>query len=107
MDALTPEQRSENMRWIHAVKTGQQSEIRKLLRQAGIRVRSYPKSIPGHPHFVVVGLRAATSVSGCFYRWMRGRRPKSNLAYGNAKLERNAHVFARECGARLPATAQL
>ena len=101
VDTVTPEQRSENMRRIRAVNTGPEGVVRKLLRHAGIRARAYPKNVPGRPDFVVTGMRTAIFVNGCFWhshRCMRGRKPKSNLVYWNAKLERNALRDRRNAG---------
>jgi DNA mismatch endonuclease (patch repair protein) len=92
MDTLTPQQRSENMRRIRAVGTGPEAVVRKLLRAAGLKFRRYPKSIPGHPDFIIGGTDVVIFVNGCFWhghRCIRGRKPKSNTAYWNAKLERN------------------
>lgn len=92
VDTLTPEQRSDNMRRIRAVNTGPEAAVRTLLRRAGVRVRRHPVNVPGNPDFAVVGMRVAIFVNGCFWHshgCLRGRRPKSNLAYWSAKLERN------------------
>jgi len=92
MDSLTPEQRSENMRRIRALGTGPEVAVRKLLRRAGIPYRVHPKRVPGNPDFAIRTSKTAIFVNGCFWhchRCTRGRRPKSNRNYWNAKLERN------------------
>jgi DNA mismatch endonuclease, patch repair protein len=62
-----------------------------LFRAAGIRGwrRHYP--LPGRPDFVFRAQRVAVFIDGCFWHGCARcyRRPASNRAYWDAKVERN------------------
>ena len=67
--------------------------VRKLLHRAGYRFRLHRNDLPGKPDIVLPRYRIAIFVHGCFWHGhegcREGRKPKSNLAYWNRKLERN------------------
>lgn len=69
--------------------------VRRLLHAAGYRYRLHAKDLPGRPDIVFRGRRKAILIHGCFWhqheevKCLDGRRPKSNTAYWNDKLQRN------------------
>lgn len=92
MDTHTPEQRSENMRRIKAVDTAPELAVRRLLHRKGYRYGLHSAELPGKPDVLLRRYKLAVFVHGCFWHGhfcKDGRRPKSNTAYWNRKLERN------------------
>lgn len=81
------------MRRIRGTNTGPEILVRKILRGAGLRFRSNAENLPGKPDIVLGRVKTVIFVHGCFWHGhscQRGRRPKSNTNYWNAKLDRNA-----------------
>jgi DNA mismatch endonuclease (patch repair protein) len=95
--------RSENMRRIRSKHTGPERIVRAVLRAVGFTgYRLHWKSIPGKPDIAFVGRKKAILVHGCFWHGHTcadGRRPKSNVAYWNPKLDRNRERDAEHIAA--------
>ncbi len=66
--------------------------VRRALKASGCRFSSRGKRLPGNPDFVIINLRLAVFVNGCFWHWhgcARSRMPASNRAYWERKIARN------------------
>lgn len=69
--------------------------VRRLLHRLGYRYRLHGSKLPGKPDLVFAGRRKVIFVHGCFWhqhedaRCTRRRRPTSNTAYWEGKLDRN------------------
>lgn len=68
--------------------------VRSVLHRLGFRFRLHRRDLPGSPDLVFLSLKKAIFVHGCFWHshdCIRGRmRPKSNVDFWSAKLDRNA-----------------
>jgi len=93
MDRITKEQRSENMRRIHAKDTGPEKIVRSDLFKHGFRYRIADSRYPGHPDIVLPKYRTVIFVHGCFWHQHPGCKkasiPKSNQEFWITKLQRN------------------
>jgi len=72
--------------------TGPERAVRAALFSAGYRYRLHRRNLPGSPDIVLPRHRTVVFVHGCFWHGhdcARGRRPASNVAFWNAKLDRN------------------
>lgn len=107
MDKISPERRSANMRSIRSRDTVPEMIVRRLAHQLGYRYRLHGRDLPGKPDLVFRGRRKVIFVHGCFWhqhpisRCADSRRPRTNLGYWEAKLDRNvardaAHVLDLE-----------
>lgn len=66
--------------------------VRRALHARGFRYRLHRNDLPGRPDVVLPRHRLAVFVHGCFWHGhdcRRGRRPKSNTMFWDAKLGRN------------------
>jgi len=66
--------------------------IRRSLHRLGYRFRLHRKDLPGSPDIVLPKFRTAIFVNGCFWHGHdcpRGKRPASNTAFWNEKLNKN------------------
>ncbi len=91
MDMVEPTRRSEIMRQIKSKDTQPELAVRRYLHARGFRFRLHG-NLPGKPDLVLRKYRSAVYVNGCFWHGhgcKDGRRPKSNIAYWNRKLDRN------------------
>ena len=93
-DILTPEERSERMRLVKSKDTKPELVVRKLCRELEYKgYRVHRRDLPGKPDIAFIGRKLAIFVHGCFWHGHachgKVRRPKSNLEYWNAKIERN------------------
>lgn len=92
-DQVSPERRSEIMRRITGRDTAPEMAVRRLLHRMGLRFRLYRKDLPGKPDVVLPRWKVVILVHGCFWHGHdcspKVRRPKSNTAYWNPKIERN------------------
>lgn len=101
VDSLSQAARSENMRRIKAKHTSPERIVRSLLHAKGYRFRLHRRDLPGKPDIVFAGRKKVVFVHGCFWHQhaslecRSGRKPKSNLDYWGAKLERNVERDAQ------------
>lgn len=85
------------MRHVRSSDTSPERAIRSIVHDLGYRFRLDGRyrgqKLPGKPDLVLARLRAIIFVHGCFWHQHdcpRGdRRPATNTAYWNAKLQRN------------------
>ena len=93
MDRVAPAVRSRNMARVRGRDTKPELLVRRLLHRRGLRFRLQRRDLPGRPDIVLPGLRSVVFVHGCFWHGHdcpKGqRRPASNAAFWDAKLDRN------------------
>jgi DNA mismatch endonuclease (patch repair protein) len=93
VDTFNSAKRSEIMRRIRSGNTQPEIIVRSLLHKAGFRFRLNDKRLPGKPDLVLRKYKTVVFIHGCFWHEHKncrdGRRPKSNTAYWNRKLDRN------------------
>jgi len=94
------ERTSALMSRIRSKDTGPELALRSALRLLGRPgYRLHPAGVPGRPDVAFIGKRVAVFVHGCFWHGCphcRPRRPGSNKAFWNAKLDRNKERDARK-----------
>ena len=91
-DKVTTAVRSRMMAAVRSRDTGPERVVRKALFAAGFRYRIHQRLLPGKPDIVLPRFKVAVFVHGCFWhghQCPRGRRPTSNTAFWNAKLDGN------------------
>jgi len=94
-DKLSPERRSQNMAAIRSGGMKPEMIVRRLAHGMGYRYRLHRKDLPGKPDLVFGPRRKVIFVHGCFWHQHAdpdckiARRPKSNAAYWELKLQRN------------------
>lgn len=84
--------KSEQMARVRSRDTEPELRLRKELTDRGVRYRLHRHDLPGSPDFFVGRLKLAVFVNGCFWhghQCSRGRRPKSNEVFWDAKIDRN------------------
>ena len=90
---LTLIQRHRCMSRIRSKATKPERAVRRWLWAHGYRCRLNVKSVPGKPDIVMRRFRTAIFVNGCFWHGHEGCSkfvmPKSNTAFGEAKIARN------------------
>jgi DNA mismatch endonuclease (patch repair protein) len=72
--------------------TAPERAVRSALFAAGHRFRLHDRRLPGTPDIVLPRYKTIIFVHGCFWHGhecSRGRRPTSNRAFWDAKLDRN------------------
>ena len=67
MDRLSPSRRSWNMAQIRGTNTKPELAVRSALHRLGFRFRLRSYGLPGRPDVVLVRLRVAVFVHGCFW----------------------------------------
>jgi DNA mismatch endonuclease, patch repair protein len=94
------ERTSALMSRIKAKDTVPELMLRRALRELGYTgYRAHYAKAPGRPDIAFVGRRVAVFVHGCFWHgcpYCRPRRPRSNSAFWNAKLDRNKERDAQK-----------
>lgn len=91
-DALTIEQRSNNMSRIRGKDTSIELMLRRELFSRGYRYRKNVKGLPGTPDIVLSKFDTVILVNGCF--WHRhgcnlSTMPKTNVEYWQKKFDTN------------------
>lgn len=84
--------RSANMRAIRSIGMKPELAVRKLVHSMGYRYRLHRSDLPGKPDLVFPSRQKIIFVHGCFWHshgCKLSHKPKSNLSYWQAKLERN------------------
>jgi DNA mismatch endonuclease, patch repair protein len=91
-DKVTSEQRSRMMAAVRGRDTLPELYVRKRLFAEGFRYRLHAKELAGKPDIVLPRFRIAVFVHGCFWHGhscKRGKRPESNSAFWNTKIDGN------------------
>lgn len=91
-DRVPPADRSRMMAAVRGKDTRPELAVRSALFRAGYRYRLHRRDLPGSPDIVLPRYRTAVFVHGCFWHGhdcRRGRRPASNVAFWNTKLDGN------------------
>jgi DNA mismatch endonuclease, patch repair protein len=92
VDTVASTVRSRMMAAVRGKNTGPERAVRAALFAAGYRYRLHRRDLPGAPDIVLPRFRTAVFVHGCFWHGHacpRGRRPTSNVAFWDAKLNKN------------------
>jgi len=100
-DCFSAEKRSWVMSRIHGADTAPERALRRVLHARGLRFRLHRSDLPGKPDIVLPKYRTVIYVHGCFWHGHQcqgGRRPRSNTAYWNQKIERNQQRDRRDAG---------
>ena len=71
--------------------TGPELVLRRALHRAGVRFRVHRADLPGRPDIVLVSLRVAVFVDGCFWHGCptHGVAPRANADFWAAKIAGN------------------
>jgi DNA mismatch endonuclease (patch repair protein) len=81
------------MAMVRSKNTKPELLIRSVLHRMGFRFRLHRKDLPGCPDICLPMHRKIVFVHGCFWHGHRcqhgSRRPATNVAYWNAKIEGN------------------
>lgn len=89
-----PLTKSESMARVRQKGTAPELRLRSCLWGLGLRYRLHAKDLPGTPDIVFRSARVAVFVHGCFWHShgckLSLRKPVTNSAYWQVKLERNA-----------------
>ena len=92
-DVFTREQRSRIMRRVKGRDTKPELLVRSLVHRMGFRFRVQGRDLPGNPDIVLPRHRKVIFVHGCFWhghkRCPRSKRPATNKAFWNRKLDGN------------------
>ena len=98
-DKLSKQARSRNMAAIRSSATEPERQVIRHLRQAGLRVLSNHKELPGRPDAVIPSTRTVVFVHGCFWhqhgKCPDSRLPRSNVHYWTPKLAANKRRDSR------------
>ncbi|WP_083415253.1 very short patch repair endonuclease [Massilia timonae] len=89
---MNPEARSALMARIGSKNTKPELIVRKLVYSMGYRYRLHKKDLPGRPDIVFAARKKLIFIHGCFWHahsCKRGFKPKTNVEFWNAKLQRN------------------
>jgi DNA mismatch endonuclease (patch repair protein) len=102
MDTVPANVRSRMMSAVRTKNTAPELQVRRTLHALGFRYRLHERRLPGCPDIVFPRFRVAVFVHGCFWhghRCRRGRRPISNAAFWNGKIESNRERDRRNIAA--------
>ena len=98
-DIISKEKRSWVMSRVRSKDTTPEKIVRSYLFSRGLRFRLYSKKLPGHPDVVLPKYKAVIEVRGCFWHRHPGCKiastPKTNVAFWQAKFDRNVARDAR------------
>jgi len=91
---------------VRATDTTPEIVVRRALHRMAYRFRLHSEHLPGRPDIVLPRHTTVIFVHGCFWHGhtcAKGRRPKSNQTFWDAKLDRNVERD-REAYAQLAAS---
>lgn len=94
-DVFTKKHRSKIMGRIGSKDTQPEMRVRRALYRLGLRYRLHGVALPGKPDVVMRKWKTVIYVHGCFWhghdckRGSAARRPKTNEAYWNPKIDGN------------------
>lgn len=97
-DFLSAEERSRIMSRVRSRDSRPEMYVRSALWTDGFRYRLHVRKLPGSPDLVLKKYRLAAFVNGCFWHQHgcpKSRRPASNRAYWDMKLDDNVLRDAR------------
>lgn len=111
MDHVAKHRRSEIMRSIASGDTQPERTVRSIVHSMGYRFRLRVRTLPGKPDIVLKRHKKIVFIHGCFWhghaRCLKGRPPKTNLAFwlpklaANKKRDRAANAKLRRLGWRV------
>ena len=89
---------SRFMKRLRRADTGPEVALRRELHRRGVRFRLHRGDLPGRPDIVVVRLRLAVFVDGCFWHGCpeHAVAPKANAAWWADKIATNRERDARK-----------
>ncbi len=91
-DRISAETRSRLMSRVKNRNTAPELTVRRALHRMGYRFRLHRKNLPGHPDITLPRHKKVIFVHGCFWHGHdcpRGKRPTTNQAFWDAKIDRN------------------
>lgn len=80
------------MRSVGTRDTEPEKRVRRTLHRAGFRYSLHKKALPGEPDILLPKYNTVVFVHGCFWHGhdcARGKRPATNIAFWNKKIDRN------------------
>ena len=99
-DTVDEATRSRMMAGIRGRDTRPEVAVRRHLHSRGLRFRLHVAALPGRPDIVLPRCRTVVLVHGCFWHGHPGcrfaYRPKSNVAFWEAKLDANIRRDERD-----------
>lgn len=91
-DKVSPKVRSAMMSAVKGKNTVPERVVRSRVFAEGFRYRLHVKRLSGSPDLVLARYRTAVFVHGCFWHGHgcpRSKRPETNRAFWNNKINRN------------------
>lgn len=92
-DVFTPAKRSKIMSKVRNRDTKPELVVRAILNEAGIKIHTHDKSLPGCPDIVLKSRKKVIFVHGCFWHGhkncKRATLPKSNKPFWREKIRIN------------------
>lgn len=92
IDKFSTIDRTRIMRSVGPKNTEPEMRVRRALHRAGFRYSLHKKTLPGKPDILLPKYKSAVFVHGCFWHGhacTRGKRPATNIAFWNKKIDRN------------------
>jgi DNA mismatch endonuclease (patch repair protein) len=92
MDIVCPQVRSRMMASVRQLHTKPELLVRRVIHALGFRFRLHRRDLPGSPDIVLLRLRKAVFVHGCFWHRHGCRKtttPASNVEFWKQKFEAN------------------
>ena len=92
VDKVSAEVRSAMMSSVKGKDTFPERLVRSRVFAEGFRYRLHVNNLPGSPDMVLARYHTVVFVHGCFWHGHncpRGKRPQSNQAFWNRKINRN------------------
>ena len=86
------------MKRLRRADTGPEVALRRELHRRGVRFRLHRADLPGRPDIILVRLRLAVFVDGCFWHGCpkHAVAPKANAAWWADKIAKNRQRDARK-----------